>query len=188
MFQYSELSDIELVELIRSNDQEAFTCLYERFKRPLLLHALQKIDSEQAEDAVHDVLAKLWDSRQEFIVQISVRAYLYTALRNRIIDILIHSNHGQKYINSLKSYASSFVVEKTDYRVREKMFLEQIDQVMAEFSEREQQLLKLRMEGYKNPEIAEQLGISEKTVRNQYSAILKKLKSKLFILYLFLLF
>jgi DNA-binding NarL/FixJ family response regulator len=49
-------------------------------------------------------------------------------------------------------------------------------EVFPELSERERDVLNLIAEGYKNPEIAEELVLSPKTVRNHVSNILNKLQ------------
>ena len=51
-----------------------------------------------------------------------------------------------------------------------------LPQVFPELSDREREILHLIAEGYKNPEIAEQLVLSPKTVRNHVSNILSKLQ------------
>lgn len=51
-----------------------------------------------------------------------------------------------------------------------------LTQVFPELSEREREVLSLIAEGYKNPEIAEELVLSPKTVRNHVSNILSKLQ------------
>jgi len=51
-----------------------------------------------------------------------------------------------------------------------------LPQVFPELSEREHEVLNLIAAGYKNPEIAEQLVLSPKTVRNHVSNILSKLQ------------
>jgi DNA-binding NarL/FixJ family response regulator len=49
-------------------------------------------------------------------------------------------------------------------------------QIFPELTEREREILKLIAEGYKNPEIAAQLVLSPKTVRNNITNILSKLQ------------
>jgi DNA-binding NarL/FixJ family response regulator len=51
-----------------------------------------------------------------------------------------------------------------------------LPEVFPELSEREREVLNLIAEGYKNPEIAEELVLSPKTVRNHVSNILSKLQ------------
>jgi DNA-binding NarL/FixJ family response regulator len=51
-----------------------------------------------------------------------------------------------------------------------------LPQVFPELSEREREVLALIAQGYKNPEIAERLVLSPKTVRNHVSNILSKLQ------------
>jgi DNA-binding NarL/FixJ family response regulator len=51
-----------------------------------------------------------------------------------------------------------------------------LPEVFPELSDREREVLNLIAEGYKNPEIAEELVLSPKTVRNHVSNILSKLQ------------
>jgi len=51
-----------------------------------------------------------------------------------------------------------------------------LPQVFPELTDREREVLHLIAEGYKNPEIAEHLVLSPKTVRNHVSNILSKLQ------------
>jgi DNA-binding NarL/FixJ family response regulator len=51
-----------------------------------------------------------------------------------------------------------------------------LPQVFPELSDREREVLNLIAEGYKNPEIAEELVLSPKTIRNHVSNILSKLQ------------
>jgi DNA-binding NarL/FixJ family response regulator len=51
-----------------------------------------------------------------------------------------------------------------------------LPQVFPDLSDREQEILELIAQGYKNPELAEQLVLSPKTVRNHVSNILSKLQ------------
>jgi DNA-binding NarL/FixJ family response regulator len=56
------------------------------------------------------------------------------------------------------------------------MLPSKLPQIFPELSEREHEVLNLIAAGYKNPEIAEQLVLSPKTVRNHVSNILSKLQ------------
>lgn len=54
-------------------------------------------------------------------------------------------------------------------------FGEHADQPLPELSEREREILDLMSRHYTNPEIAQQLGIGDKTIRNHVSNIFNKL-------------
>jgi DNA-binding NarL/FixJ family response regulator len=52
----------------------------------------------------------------------------------------------------------------------------QVEQPLPELSEREREILELMSRHYTNPEIAQQLGIGDKTIRNHVSNIFNKLQ------------
>jgi RNA polymerase sigma-70 factor (ECF subfamily) len=59
---------------------------------------------------------------------------------------------------------------------------------MDKYPPQDKIILKMRMDGYTNTEIADHLGLSEKTIRNKYSLIIKASGGKLKILTIFYFF
>jgi len=172
------LTDEELYHFVKNDNRRAYTELYERFKRPLLVYALKKVKEEEvAEDIVHDIMAKLWGNRDTIDLEGRFVGYIFKALRNKIIDHMSRSTHSQRYLDSLDSFAEHYT-DPADYNLREESFWTGIEQLLNNYSGNAQAIVRLRMEGYNNHEIAEKLNLSEKTIRNQQSAIVKFLKSK----------
>lgn len=183
----SELSDEELYDHVKNDDERSYTELYERFKRPLLVYALKKVNGEEAaEDIVHDVFVKLWTNRDKIELKGRFVGYIFKALRNRIIDHFARSAHAQQYLDSLDAFSEQMFSSPADYKLREESFWENIEQVLDKYSVNAPTIVRLRMEGYNNHEIAAHLNVSEKTVRNKQSTIIKFLKSKLGQLMIFL--
>ncbi len=172
------LTDEELYHFVKDNDRLAFTELYERYKRPLLVYVLKKVNKQTAEDIVHDLLSKLWINRDNIDVHGRFVGYIFKALRNMVIDHMSRLSHSQRYLHSLDSSAEHHANILTDYKLREESFLINMEQLLNKYSSNAQTIVKLRMQGYHNHEIAKKLNLSEKTVRNQQSAIIKYLKSK----------
>ena len=179
MSKFLSTSDEDLFNSIKDGDEEAFTELYGRYKKALLIYASKKVTIEEAEDLLHDLFSKLWVNRSTLELKDNFSAYIFTALRNRILDYISHSQHINKYLDSLNDFSLHYYSNLSDYDLREKMFLENIEQLLVRFSPKVNQIVNLRMKGYSNQEIATILGLSEKTIRNQYSEAIKHLKSKL---------
>jgi RNA polymerase sigma factor (sigma-70 family) len=59
------------------------------------------------------------------------------------------------------------------------MFAEQLEFVMGELNEEENRIIQLKLDGYGNEEIAQQLGCSERTVRRITQRIRDRLRSAL---------
>lgn len=172
------LTDEELYHFVKNDDRRAYTELYERFKRPLLVYALKKVKEEEvAEDIVHDLMAKLWVNRHHIDLDGRFVGYIFKALRNKIIDHISRSAYSQRYLDSLDAFADLYT-DPADYKLREESFWKNIEQLLDKYGSNAQHIVRLRMQGYNNHEIGEKLNLSEKTIRNQQSAIIKFLKSK----------
>ncbi|MNH97237.1 RNA polymerase sigma factor SigX [compost metagenome] len=181
------LSDEELLLLVSNNQDGAFHMLYERYKAALLIYAIKRVGEDVGEDLVQDVFIRTWNNRYTIHYQNDFKAYLFTALRRRIIDYFAKETNVQGYLEDLKSYGNEFAFEEADASIRTQSFSDSIFAVLHRYGPQYQAILKLRLQGYSNPEIAALLGLSEKTVRNQYSSTLKIIRSNFssFLLFLF---
>src|SRR5690606_11011378 len=93
MLSYSELADQVLFDLIKSDDKAAFKLVYDRYFDVLYIHAYKRLkDKEEAKDIVQEIFVILWDKRQQITLRINLLAYLYTAVRNKIFNVIAH-NH-----------------------------------------------------------------------------------------------
>lgn len=175
----NNLTDEELFLLVKGGDSLAYTILYNRFKRPLLVYATKKIGSQEALDVTHDVLAKIWSHKESIIYEQKFSWYIFHILKNRIIDKIGKSKHSDKYLNSLDITQIDYSINETDLKIRQESFWKEIDEYLLNYSLNAKTIIQLNMDGYSNHEIAEKLNLSEKTIRNQKSKIFKFLRSKL---------
>lgn len=179
-------TDDELLALILKNQTTAFRELYDRYKAAMLLFAAQRVHADLAEDLVQDVFLNLWKNRSKLEIQERISGYLFKALRSRIIDNMAKNSHAKKYLDSIDAFAQSHM--PTDAKVREETFMDSIEALLKRCGPQYQSILRMRIEGFSNQEIADALGISEKTVRNQSSNLMKILRSRLSNCILFLFF
>lgn len=186
--EFIHTSDNELLILINEKNSHAFTELYHRYKKPLLIYAYQKLENRQeAEDVVSELFIKLWNNNQSIVLQKEFKYYAFKMLKNSILNQISNAQRIQVFVDSLRQFSASHQND-TDFLIREKQFNSEVDGFLNQYSERQNQMVKMRLEGYRNPEIAEELGMSEKTVRNQYSSILKRIKAKFSSILFFLFF
>jgi DNA-directed RNA polymerase specialized sigma24 family protein len=67
-----------------------FEGLFRQHFRPLCGFALGYVkDADQAEDIVQELFARLWQDREALSIQVSVKSYLFTAVRNRCLNALV---------------------------------------------------------------------------------------------------
>jgi RNA polymerase sigma-70 factor (family 1) len=180
MSHYRTLIDTELADLLKSGDHEAFTEIYNRYYGLLYAHALKLLrDGDDASDILHELFTNLWVKRTDLSLTPTLSAYLYRSVKNRVINAFEKSRIRQSYLDSLQSYinAGSKVTEET-IRVNELTF--QIENEIARLPGKMREIFELsRKYQLSHKEIADMLGISDKTVKKQISNVIHRLRSKI---------
>jgi len=142
--------------------------------RPLCLYALHYVkDPDTVEDIVQECFAVLWEKISGGGQVVNRRAYLYMSVRNRCLD---HLRRAGLKTEELKPYDTYGLIDDDDAQERsgiEARLWTAIDTLPEKCREI---FLMSKRDGLKYEEIAEELGISENTVRNQMSKALKTLK------------
>ncbi|MBK0379299.1 RNA polymerase sigma-70 factor [Mucilaginibacter segetis] len=185
---YEGYSDQELLDLLRLGDRSAYTAIYHRYKFILHHHAFNKLrNREEAQDVLQEVFTNLWLKREALQIRTNLSGYLYSAVRNRVLDIFAHREVKLKYVSRVKPELSSV---PTDHLVRENQLRAIIEKEIANLPPRMREVFELsRKQHLTHKEIAELMGTSEETVKKQVSGALKQLRVKLGVLaYLLLLF
>lgn len=146
----------------------------------LYIHAFKKLrEREEAKDVVQDVLTALWHKRETINTTNNLGGYLYTAVRNKIFDLLSHQQVVNKHVVSLQQYLNKGSVI-ADYLIREKQLTAIIEKEIAELPPRMREVFELsRKNNLTHKQIAENLNISEQTVTDQVKKALKILKPRI---------
>jgi len=177
---YHLFSDADLFALLCNGDHRAYTEIYDRYSGLLYIHAYKRIrNREEARDLIHELFTVLWVKRQEINLKTELSAYLYRAVRNRVIDLVNHQKMQASYVSSFHGLASNGT-NVTDHAVRQKELSQLIEKEISALPEKMQQVFNLsRNEYMSHKEISETLEISELTVRKQINNALKVLRPKL---------
>ena len=151
--------------------------------RPLCLYALHYLnDPATVEDIVQDCFASLWEKTKEGAAVNNRRSYLYMMVRNRCLDHLRKKGISTEF---LKPYDTYGIIDDDDAQERartEAKLWTAIDSLPEKCRE---VFIMSKRDGLKYEEIAEELGLSVNTVRNQISKALKVLKEGVHKLYTF---
>ena len=135
---------------------------------------------EDAEEAVQEVFVKIWTHGLHLKDKISLDSYLYVVVRNACIS-LARRQIGREGIEA----ATCLAVEEAE----DKEGLAVVREAVEELPEQCRIILKLVIwEEMKYAEVAEKLGISLNTVKNQMKIAYRKLREKLSGKQLYLLF
>ncbi len=169
-----------LIDLIKTGDDAAFTALYNRYKALLTVHAYKKLGNfEDAKEIIQDIFSGMWANRGNLPTVKNGGAYLYTLVRNRVLNHIEHANIEARYAASFHY----FVSEKnyvTDLLLRERELEALIEREIAALPPKMQEVFVLSRKAHlSNKEIAEKLNISEFTVKNHIKAASKLLRMKL---------
>lgn len=177
---YSSLNDSNLLECLLKGDELAFAEIYSRYKTILFLHARRMLqDDEQARDVVQEIFTTIWIKKEELCVSTSLKSYLFSSVKHKILNLLLHQKHVEKHMQAMLGLynAGSFV---TDLAVQEKEMARLIEAEIQNLPARMREVFVLsRREELSNKEIAQRMGIAEETVKKQIVYALKILRVKL---------
>ena len=177
---YHSYTDAELLRLIAGDDVIAFETLYERYWASLYQSAFSILrDREAGKDIVQNIFIWLWEHRHSVEVR-SVAAYLKAAVQFKVANYLRSGRIRDTSLRQLASLSPSH--EASDAaEMAELLELQSIIQTAVDHLPqkcREIYLLS-RDEQLSNREIAERLGLSIKTVENQMTIALHRIRKAL---------
>ena len=186
---YEKYSDDYLLELLKQDDHIAYSEIYSRYSKLLYVFAYKRLKNrEDVKDLIHELFLSLWKDRENIADKYVLAAYLYSSLRNKIINVITHKKVATTYIDSFAKYLSN-VSKDTDYLVRHNQLEKFIEKEIASLNPRTKEVFELsRKANFTRKQIAEHLDISEETVKSHMHGALKILKLKFGIFSFILLF
>ncbi len=166
------------IELFKKGDPAAFRGIFELYYKRICAFGYRYIpDASEVEDIIQDAFLSLWERRKDFEHQDTIKSFLYTTARNKCLNHLKHKKvirkHEAPLIKELES--DQFF---TDHVIEEEVF-SQLHKEIKMLPEASQEIMILSLKGKKIKEIAQQLGISENTVKTQKKLAYAKLRTKL---------
>ena len=167
-----------LVIRLIAGDEDAFCELYAAYKNRLIYFAMRFLKSrEYAEDIFQDAFTTIWESRRFINPNTSFSSYLYTIMRNRILNHLRELASEDRLKEQILSQAIDYSNETNNEIIANDLqrliSLEQLTSRQREIFEmsREKQM--------SHKEIAEALEISVNTVQEHISSSLRSLRTYL---------
>jgi RNA polymerase sigma-70 factor (family 1) len=173
-------SDNELLALLKQDNEEAFTLLYNRYWKKMLYKALVKLQSDtDAEEVVQDAFIDIWNSRHRLTIQHSFPTYMAAIVRYKVMakmaanKRLIH--HAVEDLHQL------YIVDNsTQQWLNFEDLKAEIEASVKALPEKCQLVFRLsRDTGLSDKQIAEELDLSQKTVEAHISKAIKTLRTSL---------
>ncbi|MFT3702915.1 MAG: RNA polymerase sigma-70 factor [Agriterribacter sp.] len=177
-----------LLVLLKAGDKTAFTSLYQQYAPSLTAFAASKVSSlDEAKDIIHDLFVYIWDQRENIEITSSIKSFLFAAVRYRVIDH-IRKNITRREYAAMLHQLSNDITTATEDELVSKNLEHTLEHVVETLPSRTKQIYRLsRNRHLAVKEIANELGLSEQTVKNQLSTALHHLRFSLEKLVIFVI-
>ncbi|MBO9620391.1 MAG: RNA polymerase sigma-70 factor [Niabella sp.] len=174
---YQSSTDEDLLSLLKLNDKTAFTEIYDRYWKRLLVRAKLLLNVEEdAEEVVNDIFVTLWRKRATLQINKKLSTYIGAMLQYACFKVLAESRRRRITVASLPESADYGTLQWLDFESLSR----ELEAAVSNLPERCQLIFRLSREaGLNDKEIARQLGLSVNTVRTQMHRALSKLKDAL---------
>lgn len=166
-------TDEELFLLAKQGQEKAYTAIYNRYASKLYTAAYNLLrDQTICEDLLQELFVNLWLKRQQLEIK-NVRSYLFRSMRNQVL-MAVRKGKTHLAIEVVQYMAAT---QKADEDVKLKEINALLNQQMEELPIRCRQIFQMsRTDQLSNKEIANHLNISVKTVENQITLALHRLR------------
>lgn len=175
-----QLSEQQYWQLISKGDKKAYEDVFRSYYSSLVHYACSLLkDMDEAEEVAQNVFYNIWYKRESLQITTSIKSYLYRAVHNDCLNKIQHGKVRNLYAEEIKNTMPRGS-EDASKQLEGKELNTIIQQALEELPEQCGIVFRLnRFEHLKYTEIADQLGISVKTVEGHMGKALKLLRVSL---------
>lgn len=176
---YPMLTSIEF-KAFKNDDQKIFKKIFELYHAVLIRYVgtLTKV-TEDAEEIVQEGFIQLYTHKHKLERAEDIYPYLFTIVKRLTISYFRRKMTSGKYLEELKIHWCEYE-EGTAARIAEREVLEALHSSIDELPERQKQVYTMnKLEDKSYQEIADDLGLSRSTVKNQIITATKIIRLKL---------
>ena len=170
------------ISLLKKGDEVALEALFRLYYDKLLHLTRNYLDRlEDGEEIVQNVFLKIVEQKSKLKKVSNINSYIYTMTRNACLDYLKHEKIKQKFIQaSLQNKAAinyQFLQDDSAALLLERELQKKVLESAELLPDKcKEVFIKNKLEGLKRAEIAEELGITLKTVDNHISKAVKHMR------------
>ncbi|MFP5080510.1 RNA polymerase sigma factor [Pedobacter sp. JCM 36344] len=182
--QVSEVTeeDLDIIDALKTRDRRRFEVFYKKFYRPLFTVAYRYVRHTQtAEEIVHDVFINIWNKSDQLNIQSSMKSYLFRSIVNSSLNYIKKEKTQMEKQSAYRIvHEQGLEIVESEATEAEEILLKGLEDALAQLPEKCKQVMYLSRFGkLKQQEIADQLEISIKTVKNHLTYGFKKLREHL---------
>ncbi|MEQ6120429.1 RNA polymerase sigma-70 factor [Reichenbachiella sp. MALMAid0571] len=166
-------------DIVHNDDQQAFKKLFYELAPKLINYAKYLIkNTEAAEEIACDVLVKFWNNRRKFKPGSGSKNYFFIATKNSAFNFL--RDHSKMQLVGLENFPpeEEMIFEDGETKLLDEELKGVIKIAVYELPEKCRMVFQMVKEEYMTyAEVAELMDISTKTVENQMSKALKRIRT-----------
>ncbi|MGS2761873.1 RNA polymerase sigma factor [Sinomicrobium sp. M5D2P9] len=172
--------DDTLLKGFSQGNRAAFQTIFELMEKRLHGFVFSYTKSEYiAEEIVQEVFIKIWERREEIKLKGSFSSLLYTMAKNLTLNYLRNASQRAVIRDELWRNISE-LQENTESEVIFSEYRDILDDIVNHLPQKKRSIyIMSREEGKTNAEIADIMGISQKTVKNHLWKIFETIKVQL---------
>ena len=172
------MKDEDLLMRLQKGDKGAFEEIFITYYSPLCEYASQYIADSEAEELASDLMLYLWEHRKELMIYKSLKSYLFISVKFRCLNAIKKDNYQRKIHDKIYEKLKDQFENPDYYFVSE--LSRAIDNAIEELPENYRATFQMSRYGEKtNSQIAEELGVSTKTIEYRITQSLKLLRGRL---------
>lgn len=173
------VTDQELITAIIDRDRKVFELFYKTYYKQLFAVAYRYIGNrQQAEEIVHDVFIVIWNKGEQLNIQQSVKSYLFRSVVNSSLNAIKREKMDtERRASYLSQYDPEVASTSEQQEEAEAAVMCRLEEALGMLPEKCRQVMYLSRFGkMKQKDIAEQMNISIKTVKNHLTYGFNKLR------------
>lgn len=172
--------DQDIVNAIRNHEKSIFESLYKEYYRQLFALAFRYVkQAPAAEEIVHDVFLMIWKKADQLNIEYSIKSYLYKSVVNSSLNFIKKekTERGKQEVYMKVNGTDTFENEDTEGR---EALLANLENAIDILPPKCREVMYLSRFGkLKQQEIADQMQISVKTVKNHLTYGFQKIREHL---------
>lgn len=172
-------SDSKIIQRLKVEDKKALTVLYNNYWKVLYISSYNLLkDKEVCEEIIQDVFIDLWNKRKDLEIKVSLQSYLYACVRYKVFAEFRTNKMPRVELFEQLNERLQYTTPET--KMMHKELKKNVNLVVERLPAKCKRVYQLsRHEQLSHKEIAEQLGITVKTVENHITNALRVLRTSL---------
>jgi len=173
------------IDLLKRGDKSEYEKIYHDFSGVLFSLSCQYINDQMvAEEIVQETFLKLWEVKEALLPGTNIRNFLYTIAKNHCLNHLRDQQTAWKHLSRIQALEYQYAIESLnrmgDTYTEFEELQKRVNEAIAALPNDLREVFTLnRFEELRYKDIAQKLGVSEKTVEARMSKALRILRAEL---------